>query len=153
MPELSGIKVSSIWSFLAVHSSFFALRIAMLVRLRVISGNVIHLEINSPAFLCLLVAPLSVFSVSFCCNFWGEINERKVECHQCWTIQFLKICVLKRFFGRSEHHDFANRSCRINTYKFVVINFEKKPTLNAVWLLSNAGHRVACVWNATWWIS
>jgi len=37
----------------------------MLVRLCTISGNVIHLEINSPAFLSRLEAALSVFSVSF----------------------------------------------------------------------------------------
>ena len=37
----------------------------MLVRLCIISGNVIHLETDSPAFLGRLEAALSVFSVSF----------------------------------------------------------------------------------------
>ena len=44
--------------------------------------------------------------------------------------------VLKTFFDSSEYHDFENR-CRFNMYNFVVINFEKKPAVNAVWLLRN----------------
>jgi len=39
--------------------------------------------------------------------------------------------VLKTFFDSSEYHDFENR-CRFNMYNFVVINFEKKPAVNAV---------------------
>ena len=40
--------------------------------------------------------------------------------------------VLRRFFNSWEYHDFGNRCCSFNPYNLAVINFEKKPTVNAV---------------------